>query len=162
MNKFDCLSILFLYPEKELFESYSACAKQFGFVLPPLEDLQVEYTRLFINAYPKVIAPPYESFWKESEIYGESTIAIKKLYQACNLDISKNWHDLPDHIAAELSFLAYLETNDSTEHFDIKQRLLEKHLKLWVDKFCKTIQNNTTLEYFKNLTIILQEFIYEG
>ncbi|MGC8502054.1 MAG: TorD/DmsD family molecular chaperone [Desulfurella sp.] len=161
MNKFDCLSVLFLYPQKNIIEPYKNCAENFGLKLPELEDLQVEYTRLFINAYPKVIAPPYESFWREKEIYGETTIAIKKLYAACNLDTSKNWHDLPDHIAAELAFLAYLEGNDTIEYQDIKARLLEEHLKAWVDKFCEVVKNNTTLEYFKNLSILLEENIYE-
>lgn len=162
MNKFDCLAILFLYPQKPILDQYKVCAKGFGLEIPDLETLQVEYTRLFINAYPKVIAPPYESFWREKEIYGEATIKIKKLYAACGLDTSKNWHDLPDHISAELAFLAYLEENYSTEHFDIKQRLLEEHLKQWVNKFSEVVKNNTTLEYFKNLSILLEENIYEG
>lgn len=162
MNKFDCLSVLFLYPQKNILESYKNCAKAFDLELPDLEDLQVEHTRLFINAYPKVIAPPYESFWREKEIYGETTIVIKKLYEVCGLDLSKKWHDLPDHIAAELAFLAYLENNDSIEYQDIKARLLEEHLKTWVDKFCEVVKNNTTLEYFKNLIILLQGCIYEG
>ncbi|MBC8318662.1 MAG: molecular chaperone TorD family protein [Desulfobulbaceae bacterium] len=77
-----------------------------------LEDLQVEHTRLFINAVPHVLAPPYASVYAhvDGSLYGPIAEKTKKFYGEKGYSLSQN--DIPDHIVYELEFLAILADQD--------------------------------------------------
>ena len=74
-----------------------------------LFDVQVEYTRLFINGAPHVIAPPYGSVYLESEgaLQGKSTETTRDYYRRYGFDIV-NTAEPADHISLELEFLSCL------------------------------------------------------
>ncbi len=74
-----------------------------------LLDAQVEYTRLFINGAPHVIAPPYGSVYLESEgaLQGKSTETTRDYYRRYGFDIV-NTAEPADHISLELEFLSCL------------------------------------------------------
>ncbi|HHB77383.1 MAG TPA: hypothetical protein ENK84_12735 [Desulfobulbus sp.] len=75
----------------------------------PLPDAQIEYTRLFINAAPHLIAPPYGSVYLESEVslQGKSTETTRDFYRRYGFDIV-NTAEPADHISLELEFLSCL------------------------------------------------------
>lgn len=77
-----------------------------------LEDLQVEHTRLFINAVPSVLAPPYASVYAHADgtLYGPIAEKTKAFYRQKGYSLAQN--DLPDHIVYELEFLAILAEQD--------------------------------------------------
>ena len=78
----------------------------------PLEDLQVEYTRLFINGVPHVIAPPYGSVYIDRSLQGLHAEKTLRFYRKHGYDL-KDDADLPDHLIHQLEFLAILsEKND--------------------------------------------------
>jgi len=68
-----------------------------------LEALQIEHTRLFINAFPKLMAPPYKSYYLENELYGESTSEILQNYRDFGFNISAQLKEPADHLAVELN-----------------------------------------------------------
>jgi len=70
-----------------------------------LEDLQTEYTRLFINASPHVIASPYASVNTPGEgvLYGPISEKTKDFYRSRGYEVDDR--ELPDHIVNELEFL---------------------------------------------------------
>ena len=73
------------------------------------EDMQVDYTRLFIGP-DEVIAPPWESIYLNDAklIFQEQTLKVRKWYRDFGLQNEKLHHEPDDHIGLELSFLAYL------------------------------------------------------
>ena len=136
-----------------------------------LLELEKEYTRLFITAYPKVVAPPYSSMYlnKERLVWGRSTSEVARLYEAAGLSIHKDFHDIPDHIAAELEFASYLiveqqkdRENGSTpgeELCSLGQRFLEEHLFRWAPSFLKQILECSTAVFYRDIALTAREFL---
>ncbi len=120
MNLYRYFSLLFSYPTEDIMRDINElsaaegfdghrCAEIFGTV--SLEELQAEYTRMFISAYPKLLCPPYESYYREGIVYGNSSIEVSEWYQKCGLDFACEGQP-PDLLSAELDFLAL--TNDAS------------------------------------------------
>lgn len=74
-----------------------------------LGQLVREYDRLFRGPY-HVEAPPYESLYVGGAdcVMGEAASTMLELYAEAGLALAPDWHDLPDHVAAELAFMAYM------------------------------------------------------
>ena len=78
-----------------------------GFDAQPMEELQIDYTRLFLNPTGP-LASPYESAWiagRDPMLVEEVTQSVLDSYRAGGYDVDLSFRDLPDHIAAELEFL---------------------------------------------------------
>ena len=122
-----------------------------------LEDLSIEYTRLFINCYEGIVAVPYESFYKsyDKSIMGEVAVEVSQFYKSYSLELSEEFTDPPDHIAVEMEFMTYLITKEiqaldtsgdhlKTEFYLTGQRsFLKKHLSTWGNLFFTQILKNT-------------------
>ena len=69
-----------------------------------LEDLSIEYTRLFINCYEGIVAVPYESFYKsyDKSVMGEVAVEVSQFYKSYGLELSEEFTDPPDHISVEM------------------------------------------------------------
>lgn len=98
-----------------------------------LEPLQVEHTRLFVNAIPAVIAPPYGSVYLSADgmLYGPSAEKAKAFYREQGFDLAGE-ADIPDHISFELEFLALLAGEGKR---DAEERFLAQHFRPWFPKF---------------------------
>lgn len=68
-----------------------------------------EHASLFSNPY-HVAAPPYESFYASGEglLMREAAAAVLGAYERAGLVLACHWRDLPDHVVAELEFMACL------------------------------------------------------
>ena len=99
------------------------------------EELEAEYSRLFILGLPQVPAQPFGSFWLErsQQLLGDSTLEIKKMMAENGIEIAENSGLLPDHIVSELEFMAYLASQEETKQR--QQQLFEQHLDLWIPQF---------------------------
>ena len=136
-----------------------------------LLELEKEYTRLFITAYPKVVAPPYSSVYldKERLIWGKSTAEAARLYEAAGLGMNPDFHDIPDHIAAELEFVSYLileqqrnsgtEADRSRELASIERKFLAEHLCKWAPFFLTRIAEHSKIDFYRAVALIAQKFI---
>jgi TorA maturation chaperone TorD len=78
-----------------------------------MEALEVEHARLLVGPGLPV-APPYESVWVDREdediagpLWGDSTLAVRDAYRQAGLT-ARSGHEPPDHLAAELEFMALL------------------------------------------------------
>jgi TorA maturation chaperone TorD len=98
-----------------------------------LEEVQTEYTRLFISAYPALLCPPYESYYREGLVYGQTSIDAEEWYRQYHLQFSGE-NEPPDHLSVELEFLAI--TGDSA----FGQKLRE-----WVPKFTERVKASSTI-----------------
>lgn len=71
------------------------------------EGLLVAYTRLFLmpgDRHPSLNAAAYI----DGAVAGGTVTAIANCYERCGLDKREDFSDLPDHITAQLEFLAWL------------------------------------------------------
>jgi TorA maturation chaperone TorD len=161
-----------LEEDKEVFKSYG---------LDPLSDIRplsleqqaealaVEYARLFLA--PQRLASPYESLQlDERKLWGKSTIEVNKIYKRFGFVLDEGFKDPPDHLSAQLSFLAqltqlegkYLSEGLIEEHkgvLEVRKYFLDKHIMKWFHKFKNDIENNSEYVYYKDITRCLDAFL---
>ena len=80
-----------------------------AFAAAPLEELLVDYTRLFLGPVD-TRAKPYGSVWLDDDapLMGDSTMAVLQHYEDGGFEVDEGFRDLPDHVAVELEFLYVL------------------------------------------------------
>jgi nitrate reductase assembly molybdenum cofactor insertion protein NarJ len=142
MNPYRYFSLLFTYPSEETLGQIRDMSKN-GDVAglrsrdvleaAPLEEIQAEYTRMFISAYPQLLCPPYESYYREGLVYGNSSVAVGEWYRRQGLDFTFEGEP-PDHLSVELEFLAIM--ND--------RAFLEK-LREWIYEFTDRVKKNSAI-----------------
>ncbi|WP_302669964.1 TorD/DmsD family molecular chaperone [uncultured Clostridium sp.] len=135
------------------------------------KEIKVEYARLFLG--PKhVPAPPFESVYrtKTRHMFGETTTEVRKLYKNAGLKIEAKDNLPDDFIGYELEFMYYLSfealraLNEGDEVvldkvIKYQYHFIKEHLNTWIKDFTKDIFENTTMEYFKVVANLTNEFI---
>jgi len=138
-----------------------------------LKKLKIDFARLFVGPY-SLLAPPYGSVYLEGgrKIMGDSTLDLQERYRRAGVDLSDNFRDAPDHIAAELEFMYFLvfKEVEALENSDIettfgfleKQRaFLKQHLGTWVFEFADSIEEKAATDFYKNLARATKAFMKE-
>lgn len=107
-----------------------------------LRQLRIGYTRLFVTAYPRVPAPPYESVYvDEGGVWGKSTAAVLRKYGEYGVTLQSSVREPPDHFGAELEFMAYLLALSSDPKAaegrlaDEPRAFFQQHLGRWYRPF---------------------------
>ena len=127
-----------------------------------------EHTRLFVNASPHVIAPPYGSFYlgKERSVSGETTSEVLHFYQGVGFTFKKDLHDLPDHIAHELELMGTLageecqaSGSEKIKLEEIQMNFLSRFILPWVPTFCQKVAEHSPHPFYHYLGNLTQEFI---
>lgn len=81
------------------------------------QDLLVSYTRLFLmpgDRHPSLNAAAYI----DGAVAGGSVTALLSCYERCGLSKREDFADLPDHVSAQLEFLAWLFGSRSATEID--------------------------------------------
>ena len=178
---YDLLALGFLYPSADrieattngYFDAVEEKMAELGLGCEPSSyfcadetalEREKEYTRLFVNAFPKVVTPPYGSVYLEEKglVWGESTSGIVRLYVAAGVEITEDFHDIPDHIAAELSFASYLQRSIDagfSEHEGHYRILMDEHLGRWGPEFLRKVTTETSSDFYRKLAGVTKLFI---
>jgi TorA maturation chaperone TorD len=135
------------------------------------EDLRIEYARLFVGPH-RLPAPPYGSVYLGAGrgVMGESTLQVLDYYSEEGVDVDGEFHELPDHISAELEFAYVLMSRqlaalangwlqEAGKYEQKHRRFLEDHLIPWIGPFCQAILDSARNPYFESLARCLQEFV---
>ncbi len=130
-----------------------------------LEDLLWEYTRLFIGPY-KLPCPPWESVYTSGKrlMMQDAYDEVKDLYNEVGLKIDHS-DIMPDHIGAELNFLAvlYEKLNRDSErrsyYRDMAKRFMDEHLMRWIPQFILDMEEATNLIFYKALAQATRDFL---
>lgn len=123
------------------------------------EPLQAEYTRLFLNGYPRTICPPYESVYLEKRMHGESTVAVQAAYAEWEMSVEPG---LIDHLATELEFLAFLasaESLDGDMSADARKAadaFMQQHLSRWTPQFVADLKAGAKLDAYRMLGELME------
>lgn len=136
-----------------------------------VEAIAVEYARLFLA--PMRLASPYESLQLgEGRLWGKSTVEVNKIYRKFGFALDEGFNGTPDHLSAELFFLAQLSQIES-EYLskglkeeqrgvlEVKKYFLKHHVLKWFPDFKKAVINNAEISYYKDIVILLGNFLDE-
>lgn len=142
-----------------------------AFAAASLEDLLVDYTRLFLGA-PQALAKPYSSVWltDEPELMQDSAMELLKLYEQGGFEIDPEFRDLPDHVAVELEFLYLLtyQQNQATASGVaaalqavevLRTAFLTGHLGRWLGPFILAVHDHAECEFYRELAEFTELFV---
>jgi TorA maturation chaperone TorD len=139
-----------------------------------LEDLAVEYTRLFLG--PGKHISPHESVHHQRDdgqwgkLWGASTAKVKKFVESTGLTYSEDFKGLPDHIAVELEFMQQLTLREEQAWMNAdadaavscrqtEKKFIEGHLVRWIPDFCKNVMQQAELPFYRALAALTRSFI---
>ncbi|MFN3479678.1 MAG: molecular chaperone [Thermodesulfovibrionales bacterium] len=137
-----------------------------------LEELSVEYARLFIG--PKnPPAVPYASFYlsESHSLMTDETIDVRRRYLEAGM-ATKDLYSIPDdHIGIELEFIYYLtqkitelfeqgEREEASRLFEIREDFLSGHMAKWLFLFTDKIIEYTQENFYKGTAFILRGIIH--
>jgi putative dimethyl sulfoxide reductase chaperone len=128
-----------------------------------LEDLAVEYARLFVGPGPRISL--YESVnaniagHSEAALWSERTVKVKNFIEATGLSYEKEFAGLPDHVSVELEFLQRLAMQEAEAHregcgaeaetlFNIQRKFFEEHLGAWLPVLCGKVATNAREPFY--------------
>jgi TorA maturation chaperone TorD len=133
--------------------------------------LLLDYTRLFLGPLD-IRAKPYGSVWLEADsgLMQESTSAVQALYEEGGFELSGDFHELPDHVAAELEFLYLLihRRNEArragnaaalAEAEALRRRFLGHHLGRWIAPFAAAMKSGAKEPFYRELADLTERFV---
>lgn len=135
-----------------------------------IQELMVEYARLFIGPF-KIPVPPYSSmYFPEKTLMSEVTMWVMEMYKQAGLNFDTTIKDLPDHVVVETQFLYYLLFNqvndyktgkkeDANRYNELMHYFVNKHYRVWVPEFCNKIIENTNNSFYKSLARCFEKFV---
>lgn len=117
-----------------------------------LEDVQVDYTRLFINGYPHVIAPPYGSMYIDGSLNDTTADITRNFYRQHGFDTTTQ--EFPDHLTTELEFLSLQFQEDQA----VAEEFIEKLLLPWFEPFRDKVLAEASTGYIKVVIELIDFF----
>lgn len=142
------------------------------FITAPEEftsEIDGQYQRLFYQP-GKLPCPPWESSYVSGErkVFQQSTLDVRKAYQAQGLRPRAVNRIPDDHIAIELGFMAELAKRTQSEDSDVsKQSLhasasfLSNHLANWIDSYAEDVASAAAVPFFACVCAAIRDFIHE-
>ena len=168
------LELLQLAKHKNLLQSYDleffSDIKHLSY-LQQSQKLSIEYARLFVVAVDQT--SPRESVQRrEGRLWGETTVAVSNIYKKFGFALDERFKDTPDHLSAELSFLAELTKleyeyiiKDSKEALQgvrqVKKYFLKNHLSQWFFVWAQEVSKRALLAYYHEFTQFTGRFLNE-
>jgi len=139
-----------------------------------LEDLAVEYARLFLG--PGKHISPHEAIHHKQDdadwgqLWGKSTVEVKKFVESTGLSYTDEYKGLPDHISVELEFMQQLTRREEEackeDDMDgvmyclkIEKKFIEDHIYRWVPIFCEKVIKEAELPFYRELAALTRSFI---
>lgn len=139
-----------------------------GIPLPslPQDELESEYINTF-DLNP--VCPLYEFVYREGEqARTEILKELLRFYEHFEIRLGAQGKDYPDHLVAELEFMAFLARKEadavgrgrSPDPYRLAQRdFLERHLNMWVPLLDKRIRKVIREPFYKKTSSFMVKFI---
>ncbi len=136
-----------------------------------LEELAVEYTRLFLGPGPHV--HPYAGVYLSGEgasLCGPEAVWARDFMEEAGFVIAPAQRDLPDHVGIELEFMhkmtereaQALDRADLAEAASsqrIQKQFLEQHLGRWLPQFCDKAMERAVHPFYRELAGLAKSFL---
>jgi len=138
-----------------------------------LEDLAVEYARLFLGPGPHIA--PYAAIYLGGEgasVWGPVTSWVKNFIEEAGFDYKSDFHDLPDHAAVELEFMQEITSRLAQARKDgdddkvlelhrIENEFIIAHLGKWLSEFCRKVETESRMPFYTQLARLTKNFLAE-
>lgn len=133
-----------------------------------LDGLLWDYTQLFIGP-DRLPCPPLESVYTSPKrlMMQEAYDEVRKFYARIGIEVGCA-DVMPDHIGAELNFLAILfgRITDKPEERPMYEKLAEEfrdaHLRNWVPRFAEDMEQAAETPFYKALARITNNAVTPG
>lgn len=136
-----------------------------------LEDLAIEFARLFIG--PKAPpAVPYASFYlsESKSLMTEVTIDVRRKYLEAGMAVKELYSIPDDHVGIELEFVYYLtqkaieyfedgNREEASRLFEMREDFLNNHMRKWIPVFVDKILESSQEDFYKGAALILKGII---
>lgn len=152
-----------------------------------LEEMEVEYTRLFVAPGPDYVAP-YQSMYSEGlgdggtmlandgkrldkrQLWGDSAVAAERMYREAGLAVTGELREVPDHIALELQFMQHLCGREAQalnvgriqvaeESVRLQLAFLETQLAPWIERFCQAVVSTARHPFYRGIANLTLGFV---
>jgi TorA maturation chaperone TorD len=139
-----------------------------------LEDLAVEYARLFLGP-GKHISPHESVHYKKDgvqsgQLWSEITAEVKKIIESSGLEYKSEFTGMPDHISVVLEFMQYVvqreaqaweADDDKTALLCLKneKKFVDEHLFCWIPDFCQKVIKAAELSFYREMARLTHRFI---
>ena len=134
--------------------------------------LRKEYYRLF-GGWGRALAYPYESSYRDpyGMLMSEYAVAVLEQYREDGIALSADFKELPDHISAELEYMAYLcakeaqagEDGEAEEVLKFRRRqhlFLQEHLGVWLPEFCRNVLTSADTSFYRCVGTVTKELVH--
>ncbi len=142
--------------------------------------LAQQYTRTFIGPGPHV--SPYGSVHHDDEgqLWGDSTVRVKRFIEAIGLSLENDWDGIPDHIAIELELMQRLTDHEAelwarraaaTERdkddvnkrlhqcLEAEQEFIVGYLSVWVSRFADHVSSRSTSRFYREMAKLTKSIV---
>jgi TorA maturation chaperone TorD len=129
-------------------------------------DLAEDYAGIFLGVRGKVPHPSESAYRsRDGTIMQKQRDEVLELYRLMNLDKSPSFKEPEDHIAIELSFMAYLANktasalessylDDAQHYLCMQKKFLEEHLARWVPRFCEDVFESARTDFYRGVAMV--------
>ncbi len=144
------------------------------------ERLAEQFTETFVG--PGAIVSLYASVNHENEgqLWGDSTVWVKRFIEATGLSFKDNRGSIPDHIAIELELMQRITAHEAQlwasmcsgplhdnknideqlcQCLEVRQRFLSEHMCKWVPQFCERILEKCTSLFYREMANLTKSII---
>jgi TorA maturation chaperone TorD len=121
------------------------------------DDLEREYTDLFVGPRPPVLA--HETYYREdTDFIGEGLAEVQASYDAAGWSSPEEYPEEDDFIAVELAFLRSLITRQrqgQVETFGYERVFIDEHLEHWIDAFVVDVLDMSDDPFYRAAVYVL-------
>ncbi len=117
-----------------------------------LEEIQVDYTRLFINGVPHVVAPPYASIYIDGTLNSTTADKTRDYFRKKGFDTTNT--EFPDYLVTELDFMALLEDEEESS----SEEFVAQYFRPWFEKFRDLVLEEAQVSYIKSAVEVIDFF----
>ncbi len=136
-----------------------------------------QYTQTFVGPGPHVSLYASVHCSNEGQLWGDSTVWVKRFIETTGLSFNDNWDSIPDHITIELELMQRLtayeaqlwlsnSSGDSknTEKqlcqcLQVQEQFLNKHLCAWIPQFCECVLETSTSLFYREMAKLTKSVI---
>ena len=139
-----------------------------------------QYTQTFVGpgGHVSLYASVHHS--GEGQLWGDSTVWVKRFIERTGLSFKDNWDSIPDHITIELELMQRLTAYEAqlwilnsshgsknTEEqlcqcLHMQEQFLNEHLCVWVPRFCERVLETSTSLFYREMAKLTKSVILSG
>ncbi len=140
--------------------------------------LREQYTQIFVGPGPHISL--YASVYRnndEGQLWGDSTVWVKRFIERTGLSFKDNWDSIPDHITIELELMQRLTAYEAqlwvpnssrdSENTDkqlcqclhMQEQFLSEHLCIWIPQFCGRVLETSTSLFYREMARLTMSVI---